>query len=191
MDIDTAVETIARWLDAVDVATAWPRVEKLQAMSYAKDVASWGSNSARHEAAHAVVAHRGGLHIGYARIRPDGSGAVAYEADPGSVTETIGRTAADLAGILVELLEDAHPWRRQQLAISNDILLARLNADIVKALAPTWRLSNRFFAIVSCCCVLSHRDEIERTACALSAAGSLDARRIAALCGDGPRAAVS
>ena len=199
MEIEALIQTVALWLNVVDVATAWPRVEQMQARSHAKDAAAagaiacresfWDSASATHEAAHAVVAHRSGLRVGYARIRLDGSGAVAYEADPLDVTEMIGRVAADLAGILVELLEDAHPWRRQALAQSCDVLLARLNADVCRELMPAWALTNRFFATVAYCTVMSNWDAIERTAYALRVAGELSGERIRALCSAGLRVA--
>jgi hypothetical protein len=184
MDIDAAITHIAQWLDEVDVATAAARVAEAQSRHHEKAAGlrePWEGDAAMHEGAHAVAAERGGLRVKYARLLSDGSGCVSYEAEPTSPVAMIARVAADLAGIVTELLDDAHSWRQQQLKSCNDLLLARLNADVARGLMPGWQLNHRFFAATSCCAVVSNWDTITRVAQALRASGHLTGARVAAL----------
>ncbi len=195
MDIEAAIDLVSAWLDAVQVESASHRVDEPQARYRARDARGEpGANStwplAIHEAAHAVVATRGGLRVSYARLRADGSGAVNYEATPTSVNEMVSRVMADLAGVFAELLRDPHPLRRQQLATSCDVLVARLNADLCRGLVPTWELSHRCFAVLGACAVASSWQDITRVSRALDTSGSLSSTRIAALCWAGPRCAL-
>jgi len=208
MQVEGVIETLASWLD-VHVEGVGARVSALQGR-YREEhpvVQSGDGGSAapggmplcdvpklvrasRHEASHAVVATVSGLKVGFARLHEDGvSGAVDYAADSRSIVSMIGRVATDLAGCAFELLEGAHPWRRHLLASSSDILVAQLNVNMCRSLAPAWNLSTRFFAIASVTCVLENRDAILRVASALLDARELPAERIAALCSDGPREA--
>lgn len=191
MDIDTSIDLIAQWLEAVDVTTAGARVAEAQARHHAKSAVfrePLSTDAARHEAAHAITACQLGLRVDYVRVLEDGSGCAAYEADPTSPVAMLARVVADLAGISGELLEDdVHPWRRTRLAESCDVLVARLNADVCQSLVPAWQLSHRFFAMMSCAVVLSNIDLIAKVAQALRTCGCLDGPRIAALCWLGPK----
>lgn len=201
MHLEDVIETLAAWLD-VYVESAPALVEELQERYRARHpVVPLGGGghadtsnvpelvrASRHEASHAVVATLGGLKVRFARIHEDGvGGAVDYAADPCSIVSMIGRVAADLAAPAFELLEGAHPWRRQQLASSSDILVARLNANICRALAPEWKLPSRFFATISVTQVIENQDAILRVASALLDARELPGARIEALCHGGPR----
>ena len=182
MTIDDAIELVNRWLDAVDAASAQARVEAMQAEYRAKRTlreapatateAKLG-RTALHEAAHAVIAHRGGLEVSHVCLHADGSGCADYRG-PEDLQREIG---ADLAGVFVELLADTNWERQSQLAHSNDLLMARLKLD---RLPETWR---RALVTASCCSVLSNWSEIVRTATALRALGDLGKAEVAALCG--------
>ena len=65
-------------------------------------------------------------------------GAWLIQRRPVRSRELIFRVAADLAGIVSELVEDIHPWRREQFASSIDLALPRLNVDVSRELAPEW-----------------------------------------------------
>lgn len=204
MDLDSAIETIERWLTCVHTETARSRVDEKQAEYRSKPsalreqpgVASDAElfRTSRHEGAHACVAHVMGLPVAYAELNRDASGAVDYKPADESVTAAIAVAIADLAGIAAELLAgDVHPWRMQSLAHSSDTLLARLHIDHCRALAPSpdWNMSTRFFAAASCCAVLSNADAISRVGNALLADGSLPGSRIRALCAGGPTTVVA
>ena len=192
---ERTIQLVASWLDAVDTGTAWSRVEQAQARHRARGIAlrepcaSTVEIGAVHESAHVVVAHVSAIEVNGVMLRCDGSGAADYTAPGTAVEKMIARTCADLGGAIAELILGVHPWRRQALAQSSDVLLARLNADICRELMPAWSLTNRFFATVAYCAVVSNWPAIERTAHALRAAGALSAGRIRALASDGLQAA--
>lgn len=191
MNIAGCIDTVTTWLDAVDTSSAWPRIEELQARHHARgalrEPCATVEVGALHEAAHAIVAHVSGIEIKSVMLRADGSGAADYIAPMTSVEKMIARVCADLAGVCLELDLGVHPWRRQALAQSCDVLLARLNAEICRELMPAWSLTNRFFATVAYCAVRSNLEAIERAACALRGAGRLSGSRIRALCWAGPK----
>jgi len=191
MSLEAHVSLVTEWLDSVDVESAPARMTAMQEQNVAKDTGGMTASArgeiartAMHEASHAVVAYGWGLNVGRVCVREDASGSAAYEADEAQADAMLGAVLADLAGICCEVISgDADRARQFKLQHCHDVLAARLNADACRALAPGWALSNRTFAALAFCSVLSSWNSILRVAGALRLCRELDGAAIAALCG--------
>jgi hypothetical protein len=189
MEVEDAIATVSSWLSVVDVATAEGRVIEFQEESAAKarsvSLATAPectlARSCLHESAHGVVAHRFGLRVDQVCVRDDGSGFVAYGSDGTCVEDVVGVVAFDLAGAVSELMYGVDEGRRFHLAVSHDILKARLGIERCRALGM--QLTGEAFAQLSCCAVVSNWGLILRVSAALRALGDLDGPTIVALCG--------
>ena len=185
-----SVSLVASWLDSVDLETATDRIADAHAWNRAKDAdgPTWNSLASStgdlsrislHEASHAVVGYSLGANVSRACMRADGSGAV-----DGVAADPVSRIVTTLAGIFGELLFcETDRYREYSLGRSTDILTARQRIAEMEVFAPTWEPTNKAFAIMSCCTVLSNRVAILRVAGALVYCGELDGAAIAALCG--------
>jgi hypothetical protein len=188
--LDTHVTLVARWVDAVDVGLAPARISVMQEENFAKDsgglTAATGreiERTALHEASHAVIAHGLGLDVGRVCVRADASGSAAYTASEARADTLLSMVLADLAGIVAELLTGADHRRQFALANSHDILSARSSIEECQRLAPSWMLTSRSVAILTCCIVQSNLRQIERVAGALRLCRELDGGAVEALCG--------
>jgi hypothetical protein len=193
MRIESAIACVTDWLDVIHVESAAQRVEQAQQQYLAREASfetsiprngDFAGAVALHEAAHAVVACRLGLHVSCVRINSDQTGAARYQCEEEhSFTGALNSVTTGLAGLFVELLADqADTTREFQLAHSHDILKARLGIEECRQLAP-WDMPTRIFAEIGACCVASNLEEIRRVAAALGELGQLDGETVAAFCG--------
>jgi hypothetical protein len=188
---DIAIAWVAGWLDNVHVESAEARIAETQAINASREMHREAVQVTEaelvrcsiHEAAHAVVAHGGGLQVDRVCIREDASGCAGYRAADDSIESLIGTIAADLAGLLVELLADIGEQRQFHLARSHDVLAARLDIERVRADGGDWNLPTRTFVVIAMSAVLNHWRAIHRAAYVLRATGELYGAEISVLTG--------
>ena len=191
MTPDAAIAGVAAWLDNVHVESAEPRIAEAQAVNASREMHREAGQVTEaelvrcsiHEAAHAVVAHGGGLEVGRVCIREDASGCASYRAAQDDIPSLIGTISAHLAGALLELLDDVDDQRQFHLAHSHDLRAARIEIDRVRAHGGDWALPSRTFVVIAMTAVLSHRRAIHRAAFVLRATGELNGNEIAVICG--------
>jgi hypothetical protein len=190
MNLESTIITITGWLDRVNIETAQARFTELQGRSWTGKAPSNSFSSgqllpliARHEAAHAVIAHVWGLRVKSILLPETGDGGIIFDADSSDLTESLALTVVDLAGAVPELLEGAQPCRREEIAASSDILAAALDASTCRGLRGGANLTHQCFATIATCNVIARFEEIDRVGSALLAAGELSGAEVATLCG--------
>jgi hypothetical protein len=192
MDPNEIIATIAGWLDVIDITSAPARAQEMRDEYTAKPHIVGGGPGvpgakprARHEAAHAVVAHRGGFAVERAVVRADASGHVAYDvpnADQPEMLLAIAITA--LAGPASELLFGSPDHQRQfVLAHSGDVLSAATGVEECRVRAPSWDVTPATVARLAVCAILSNQLAIARVADVLLLHGELTGADVSALCG--------
>lgn len=187
MRIESAIELIANWLDAVHVESALARIEERRAEYLEQEGRHSPINPlavpsaahfrvALHEAAHAVLASRTAIGVARVVAFDSGSGSVSYARDP--TDHPIAAAVVHLAGPAIELLAGADERRQFHLSISSDVQAARLAID-----AYPVPISVRTCAAIVLCAVTEQAGTIVRVARAIRALGELDGPTVAALCG--------
>jgi len=187
MMIDDAIELVTRSLEVVYLESAAARVADTQWRNSAKECAAALTDAspsevmrcAVHESGHAIAATCGGLHVERACVRADGTGSCDYRVTDES--QTIERIVADLGGVAAELLLGADEERQFALAHSQDILLARIHIEELRAQRPDQELTAATCAKLACCTIASNMRAIDRVARVLFALGEADGAIIAAL----------
>jgi hypothetical protein len=193
MDPNETIATIAGWLNVIDTTSAPARAQEMRDEYTAKSHIVGGALGvpgakprARHEAAHSVVAHRGGFTVKRAVVRADASGGhVAYDSPDADQPETLLAMAITaLAGPVSELLYGGTDAERHfVLAHSADILSAAVSIEDCRACAPAWDITSATVVRLAVCAVAANRPEIERVADALLLRGELTGADVSALCG--------
>ncbi len=184
MNSSDAIDTLTRWLDAVNVATAGTRTSRIVDAHFAREAKRSESQAVDndgiadgvtclHEAAHAVVGHYLGRRIRRAFVRGR-EGAVEFERD----TSTVLGAVTQLAGPACELLLARQAsFDYLNLVGSFDLLAARL---AIAQSPPELGFSTRAAVTWVIGVVTERWPKIERVAAKLRGRGSISGAEVSA-----------
>jgi hypothetical protein len=185
VELEDCIARVAAWIDAVPPDAAARGTGEMRTLNGQKDLSTecvMATNAelaraAVHEAAHAVVGQRLGLHVKRALVRIDGSGHVTLDA-PEAAADELSMAIAALAGPVTPLIVGFDRNREDYLAHDGDVQSARTHLERSREhLAVT----DEGIARISVCSVLNNWTEITRVATALEALGELNGDEIRAL----------
>ena len=185
MELEECIARVAAWIDAVPLDAAARGTDEIRILNGQKDLRTECAmatdaelaRAAVHEAAHAVVGQRLGLHVKRVLVRSDGSGRVTLDT-PEAAADQLSMAIAALAGPTTSLIVGVDRNQEHLLAHGGDVQMARTHLGRSREhLAVT----SEGVARISVCSVLSNWSEITRVATVLEALGELNGIEIRAL----------